>query len=262
VACSLLCGGLDVLVEKPLAADRDAAREILEAARQGDRILQVGHIERFSSALSAVLPAHTRPRFIEAHRIGPYSGRATDVSVVLDLMIHDLDIVGQLAGADPAGRPLVYTPNPVRPGSSVSHFDVSAFPNLLMEPAINSDLGQDVDLTLALFEDLGWLIGSGTPAPPASIPGETALHPNVPNPFNPSTRIRFELPRSQDITLDVYDLRGRRVRRLAQGTWDAGEHGLVWDGTDDQGRTVPSGVYVSRLRAADGDLSRRMVLLK
>ncbi len=100
VACPLLCGGLDVLVEKPVAADREAAREILEAARQGDRILQVGHVERFSSALRAVLPALTRPRFIEAHRIGPYSGRATDVSVVLDLMIHDLDIVGWLAGAE------------------------------------------------------------------------------------------------------------------------------------------------------------------
>ena len=100
VALALLRAGLDVFVEKPLAASRDAAHEIIEAARQGDRILQVGHVERFSSALRAVLPVLTRPRFIEAHRIGPFPGRATDVSVVLDLMIHDLDIVLQLAGAD------------------------------------------------------------------------------------------------------------------------------------------------------------------
>ncbi len=100
VALALLRAGLDVFVEKPVAASRDAAHEIIEAARQGDRILQVGHVERFSSALQAVLPVLTRPRFIEAHRIGPFPSRATDVSVVLDLMIHDLDIVVQLAGAD------------------------------------------------------------------------------------------------------------------------------------------------------------------
>ena len=100
VAVPLLRSGLDVFIEKPIAASRDAAREIIEAARGGNRILQVGHVERFSSALRAVLPVLTRPRFIEAHRIGPFPGRATDVSVVLDLMIHDLDIVLQLAGAD------------------------------------------------------------------------------------------------------------------------------------------------------------------
>ena len=100
VACALLRSGLDVLVEKPLAARRDDAHEIIEAARGGERVLQVGHIERFSSALRAVRPILTRPRFIEAHRIGPYPGRATDVSVVLDLMIHDLDIVAELAGAE------------------------------------------------------------------------------------------------------------------------------------------------------------------
>ena len=100
VAVPLLRAGLDVFVEKPVAASREAAHEIIEAARCGERILQVGHVERFSSALRAVLPVLTRPRFIEAHRIGPFPDRATDVSVVLDLMIHDLDIVAQLAGAD------------------------------------------------------------------------------------------------------------------------------------------------------------------
>ena len=100
VACELLHAGLDVLVEKPLAATREQAREIIEAAERESRILQAGHVERFSSALRAVLPVLSRPRFIEAHRIGPYPDRATDVSVVLDLMIHDLDIVGELAGAE------------------------------------------------------------------------------------------------------------------------------------------------------------------
>ncbi len=98
VAGLLLDAGLDVLVEKPIATTRSDARSLVERAKAGGRILQVGHIERFSRAFRAVRPALTRPRFIEAHRIGPYPARATDVSVVLDLMIHDLDIVAELAG--------------------------------------------------------------------------------------------------------------------------------------------------------------------
>lgn len=98
IAGRLLDAGLDVLVEKPIATTRADARSLVERAKSGGRILQVGHIERFSRAFRAVRPALTRPRFIEAHRIGPYPARATDVSVVLDLMIHDLDIVAELAG--------------------------------------------------------------------------------------------------------------------------------------------------------------------
>ena len=96
----LLRGGIDVLVEKPIALTREEARSLIETARRGDRILQVGHIERFSSAIEGILPFLSRPRFIEAHRIGPYPARGTDVSVVLDLMIHDLDIVAHLARAE------------------------------------------------------------------------------------------------------------------------------------------------------------------
>jgi len=96
----LLAAGLDCLVEKPIATNRTDARRIVDLARAKGRVLQVGHIERFSRAFRAIRPALTRPRFVEAHRIGPYPARATDVSVVLDLMIHDLDIVAELAGAD------------------------------------------------------------------------------------------------------------------------------------------------------------------
>jgi predicted dehydrogenase len=102
VAGFLLDAGLDVLVEKPIATSRADARSLIERASARGRILQVGHIERFSRAFRAIRPALTRPRFIEAHRIGPYPARATDVSVVLDLMIHDLDIVAELAGHEVA----------------------------------------------------------------------------------------------------------------------------------------------------------------
>jgi len=100
VAGSLLRSGLDVLVEKPLASTREEARELIRLADSAHRILQVGHIERFSPPFQKIFPVLERPRFIEAHRIGPYSARATDVSVVLDLMIHDLDLIRLLAGAE------------------------------------------------------------------------------------------------------------------------------------------------------------------
>ncbi len=100
VARELLEAGLDVLVEKPIATTREDARQLIELAQRRGRVLQVGHIERFSRAFAAIRPVLNRPRFIEAHRIGPYPGRATDVSVILDVMIHDLDIVASLAGAE------------------------------------------------------------------------------------------------------------------------------------------------------------------
>jgi predicted dehydrogenase len=98
----LLEAGLDLLVEKPIAATREEARAMLAAARSRERVLQVGHVERFSPAYREILPVLDQPRFIEAHRIGPYPNRGADVSVILDLMIHDLDIAAELAGAEVA----------------------------------------------------------------------------------------------------------------------------------------------------------------
>jgi predicted dehydrogenase len=100
VGLRLLRAGVDLLMEKPLAASREEARALIDAAAAGGRVLQCGHVERWSRALRRVLPLIQRPRFIEAHRMGPYPARATDVGVVLDLMIHDLDIVQRLAGSE------------------------------------------------------------------------------------------------------------------------------------------------------------------
>lgn len=165
------------------------------------------------------------------------------------------------AGMDNSGRPLVYTPNPLQSGSSVSHFDVSASPNLLMEPAVNSDLSHNsVDLTLALFRDLGWFIGTATPVPGAS--SRFALKQNAPNPFNPSTTISFTLPEAGDVRLRVFDVRGRHVRGLVADNLAAGDHSVVWDGRNDGGTPVSSGIYFYKLTAGTFEGLQRMVLLK
>jgi predicted dehydrogenase len=101
IANDLLRGGLDVLVEKPLAATIDEATRLLELARASGRVLQVGHLERFNPALQAVARYTRRPLFVEAHRLGPFPERSTDVDVVRDLMIHDLDIIQRLVGSEP-----------------------------------------------------------------------------------------------------------------------------------------------------------------
>ena len=100
VTLPLLEAGIDVLVEKPIAPTRDQAVEMVETARKNERLLQVGHVERFNGAVIALLDAIKRPRFIECHRLSPYPNRGEDVSVVLDLMIHDLDIVLALVGSE------------------------------------------------------------------------------------------------------------------------------------------------------------------
>ncbi|MBK7701917.1 MAG: T9SS type A sorting domain-containing protein [bacterium] len=130
-----------------------------------------------------------------------------------------------------------------------------------MEPTINVDLVHDgVDLTLAVFRDLGWLNGALTPAP--AVPGRTLLRQNAPNPFNPSTTIRFTLADGGDTRLKVFDVRGQHVRDLVAGGLAAGEHAVTWDGRDDAGATMPSGIYFYRLQSGDFAGMQRMLLLK
>ena len=93
VAAALLDAGLDLLVEKPLAATLAEADDLIRIAQIGGCILQPGHLERFNPAVLAVQPQLRRPMFFEAHRLSVFTPRALDVDVVLDLMIHDLDIV-------------------------------------------------------------------------------------------------------------------------------------------------------------------------
>jgi predicted dehydrogenase len=93
VARSLMEAGVDVLIEKPVAATLAEADELVQLASAHSRVAQVGHLERFNPAVRATLPLISTPMFFEVHRLSEFSPRALDVDVVLDLMIHDLDIV-------------------------------------------------------------------------------------------------------------------------------------------------------------------------
>ncbi len=92
-ARTLLAGNIDLLIEKPLAASLAEADELIALARRHGRLLQVGHLERFNPAVTAARGLLNRPMFFEAHRLSVFTARSLDVDVVLDLMIHDLDIV-------------------------------------------------------------------------------------------------------------------------------------------------------------------------
>jgi predicted dehydrogenase len=103
--------GAHVLVEKPITETLAEARELIALAARAGRILQVGHLERFNAAILAAEPYLKSPRFVECHRMAPYRERGTDVNVVLDLMIHDIDIVQTIVGApivtiDAVGTPV------------------------------------------------------------------------------------------------------------------------------------------------------------
>ena len=93
VARDLLEAGIDVLVEKPLTTTLPEGKALVELAARRGRVLQVGHLERFNPAIRVLEGIVARPRFVECHRLAPFTERGTDVDVVLDLMIHDLDVI-------------------------------------------------------------------------------------------------------------------------------------------------------------------------
>ncbi|HON59444.1 MAG TPA: Gfo/Idh/MocA family oxidoreductase [Smithella sp.] len=99
VARDFLAAGIDVLIEKPICSTLEEADELIHLARRNNLILQVGFVERFNPAIMALDQVIKRPLFIESHRLHPFFERGTDVDVILDLMIHDLDIISKFVNA-------------------------------------------------------------------------------------------------------------------------------------------------------------------
>ncbi|MDH5649752.1 MAG: Gfo/Idh/MocA family oxidoreductase, partial [Gammaproteobacteria bacterium] len=112
VARPFLEKGIHVLLEKPIATNSNEAVELISLARRNNAILQIGHLERFNGGVRALLENAKDVQFIEAHRLGIFSNRSTDVDVIMDLMIHDIDIVLALTQSEPikidaAGTPVL-----------------------------------------------------------------------------------------------------------------------------------------------------------
>ena len=99
IAAEFLRAGIDVLVEKPMTATIEEGRDLVALARQKGLMLQVGHLERFNPAIRALDKVIRDPKFVECHRLAPFVERGTDVDVVLDLMIHDIDVIASLVRA-------------------------------------------------------------------------------------------------------------------------------------------------------------------
>ena len=161
------------------------------------------------------------------------------------------------AGAHASGRVKLYAPSPYQPGSSVSHWDVSAEPNLLMEPAINNSLSSDTDLTMQLFGDIGWLGTSGVEVVEASGGQyQFSLGQNTPNPGSDLTRVRFSVPNHGRVVLRLFDVSGRLVRTPVNETMGPGIFSAPIETAG-----LAGGIYFYRLESGGKSLSRRLAVL-
>lgn len=120
----------------------------------------------------------------------------------------------------------------------------------------------DVVLSGYTPQNLGTMAAAGVDDPGQDVPSRPYLAANYPNPFNPSTTISFGLTHECAVELAIYDVTGRRVTTLAQSTYPAGRHAVVWPGNDESGRKVASGLYFYRLRSDEINEIRKMMLLK
>jgi len=165
-----------------------------------------------------------------------------------------------LTGADDVGHARLYAPNPPSAGSSISHLDLPAVPNLLMEPSVSASLSSQVDLARQVLRDIGWFTGSNITSVPQGSGPDLQLA-SAPNPFEGATTVSFRLAKPGPVELDVYGVDGRHIRRLAGGPIPAGTHAFTWDGRGDDGRSASPGVYLVRLHAQEGTWAGRVVRL-
>lgn len=155
VGVRALEAGVAVLMEKPLASSLDDADRLVEAAQRRNQILQVGHVERFNRAIRAAMPYFTEPKYMESMRLAPFQTRGTDVAVILDLMIHDLDLVLHLVGGMPAvdvraSGVAVLSPHPDMANARVE------FSNGAVANVTASRMARDRIRKLRIFETTGY----------------------------------------------------------------------------------------------------------
>ena len=136
--------------------------------------------------------------------------------------------------------------------------DLSDSQTYVFQLGERTPVSREADARFTLLIGSADYVAKSLPGPPA----RTALYPNRPNPFNPATSLAYEVPRAGKVTLAIYDVRGRLVRRLAAGFLAPGVNRFTWDGRDDRGRSAPSGVYLARLSDGLQWRSRRLVLVR
>jgi hypothetical protein len=236
--------GTCTLTSKALAAQNAGAVGVIIVNNTGGPAPDLGGVD----------PSVTIPVASVSQTDGTTIRNQLGVGVVAALELDET----HLQGADNSNHVLIYTPNPLQPGSSVSHWDVTATPNLLMEPIINPDL-TNVDLTRDAFEDIGWFPHT-TAVTPAPLSIRLGL--SVPNPFTRSTTFSFTMSRPQSLSVDVLDTGGRLVRRLVSEPVASGDQQVTWDGADGSGRAMPPGVYVYRVRSGVETYERRVALVR
>jgi len=150
----------------------------------------------------------------------------------------------------------------------IEYVPLSDYPGMNVKIRFHlTDVSTHADLT-----DPGWTIdnirlvrglsGYVATTDPLETPIVSALYPNYPNPFNPTTTISYSLATAQNVSLDIFNMRGQRIRSLVNGTTPAGDHSVVWNGTDDSGRNLPSGVYFYRLSTPEKTTTLKMVMVK
>jgi hypothetical protein len=184
--------------------------------------------------------------------------------------VHNLYIVGDLGFVShyTAGFKTLDVSNPASPVVADT-YDTSGFSGEGYDGAFGVYPFASTGMVYVSDHPNGFYIFSveGYNGPPTSVGNSPAaeaawLGQNFPNPFNPSTSIRFTLPSPADTRLEVFDVRGALVKTLVDGTMPAGPQQVEWNGTNGNGRAVASGVYYYRLRSAGSDVTRKMVLLK
>ncbi len=158
------------------------------------------------------------------------------------------------AGTSGGGRVMMFAPNPFQAGSSVSHWDTSPTPDLLMEPAINTSLNNDPDMTVQAFGDIGWFGVSGVASNAGGV--QLALGQNAPNPGTGYLNVSYSIPVTGRVLIRVFDVNGRLVSTPLDATVAAGPHSTTIRTTG-----LAAGVYFYRLEAAGKSLSRRLVIL-
>ncbi len=219
VATAALSRGIHVLIEKPMAPSLEEADRILAAAEGSGAVVQIGHVERFNQAIRAAEPFLDRPLFVESHRMAPFTPRSTDVAVVLDLMIHDVDLVQSLVGApiteiSASGMP-VLTPT-IDIANARLTFEGGAVANLtasrvsmdrmrklrIFQPSgyLSLDLAGGTGEFLRLKQDLPVFSDGGAELPPEALAGEglAALVERIPLQGDGGEPLRKELENFRD----------------------------------------------------------------